>query len=126
MQTTAGTIATITEVPSTIPDVLHRPEDAVKLAALVSDMTQRGWMGAPVVVLGDQALTGSHRIMAAIDADYVPIPRVQVDALCETYGIDWVELRDEHGDDWYAAAAALRDLLSQEVVEYLGYDVDGA
>lgn len=117
-------IAEITETTSGIPDPLHEAIDPAKRDALAASMEASGWIGAPVVILSEaQALTGSHRIAASIEAGYIPIPQVLVSDLCEAYGIDWDGLVAEC--NWYAAAGALRDLLPTEVVEYLGYDVDG-
>lgn len=120
------TIARITEVATSIPDPLHDAVDPAKRDTLTAAMEEHGWVGAPIVILSEvQALTGSHRIAAAVKAD-VDVPRVTVEDLCEAYDLDWGAVRDEHGDDWYTAATALRDLLPADVVDYLGYDVDGA
>lgn len=122
-----GLIASITETPTSTPDPLHSATDPAHVAAIAADMQTKGWVGAPVVILSEvQALTGAHRLAAAIEAGYVPVPQVPVTDLCKAYDIDWDALRVEHDDDWYAAAAALRDLLPADVVNYLGYDVDGA
>jgi hypothetical protein len=119
-------IAAITEIPTGTPDPLHSVVDPEKRDAIAADMAANGWIGAPIVILSEtQALTGAHRIAASIEADYVPVPQVDVSDLCDAYGINWAELVDGHYDDWYLAASALRDLLPSEVVEYLGYDVDG-
>jgi hypothetical protein len=127
MQHTTQQIAKITTTRANwAPDPLHPGTDEPKrVRALVADMEHRGWVGPPIVILSDvQALTGSHRIPAAIEAD-VPIPHVLVEELCEEYDLNWAALRATYHDDWYQAAAALRDLLPRDVVEYLGYDVDG-
>lgn len=130
MQSAAERIAEITETPTSTPDPLHDVMDTAKRDALAADMEANGWVGAPVVVLSEtQALTGAHRIAAAAKAD-VNVPQVSIEDLCGICGLEWSAVRAEHGgdhgDDWYAAAAALRNLLPAEVVEYLGYDVDGA
>ena len=121
-------IAEITDTPTGIPDPLHDWTDLAKRDELVESMEENGWIGAPIVVLSEiQALTGAHRIAAAVKAG-VDAPRVTVEDLCALYGLDWASIRAEWPDDtmsWYPAAASLRDRLPREVVEYLGYDVDG-
>lgn len=125
MQNTAERITEITETCSGGLDPMHEAIDADKLMELIAAMEMHGWVGAPVVCHGEQALTGSHRMAAAREAGHVPVPRVDVSELCEAYGTDWDEVLAAHCDDWYWAAAALRDLLPREVVTYLGYDVNG-
>lgn len=127
MQTTspAELIASITEWRTCNPDPLHDVTDPRKVADLAADMETRGWVGPPIVVLSEvQAITGSHRLRAAIDAGLDTIPQVTIEDLCTTFGIDWEAHRADR-DDWYTAAAELRDLLPAEIVAYLGYDVDG-
>lgn len=49
----------------------HEVKDAAKFAAIVADMEKNGWTGRPILAVIDpwgqlQALTGSHRIAAAM------------------------------------------------------------
>lgn len=131
MQTIEEAIESITETRSFGVDQLHEIYDPTKVAALMDSMEATGWQGVPIVVDGEQALTGSHRI-AAVDRLWnregieVPIPRVEISDLCELYGIDWNTVRREYDGDTYQAAASLRTELPREVVDYLGFDVDGA
>jgi hypothetical protein len=110
---------------------LNDVTDSDKLATLTADLADRGWHGPPIVVDGETAYTGSHRL-AAIAALWrsegirVGIPYVQISDLCDLHGVDWSALREEFGGDAYAAAAELRFLLPRPVVDWLGYDVDGA
>lgn len=41
-------------------------------------MAEHGWTGRPIVVLDDQALTGSHRLAAAAAVGLTWIPIVEV------------------------------------------------
>lgn len=120
----------ITETASFGVDPPHEVTDRAKLAALTEDMATHGWRGAPIVVDGEQALTGSHRIAAVValwntEGMEIPIPRVEISELCELVELDWPALAAEF-EDRHEAAAALQLLLPRNVVEYLGYDVDGA
>lgn len=120
------------------PNPLHEVMDVAKRDALAADMEACGWAGSPIVVDGDNALTGSHRIAAAelckTEGINVPIPCVEVADLCALYGLDWATKVTEWEEalpgpfarPWYEAAAEVKRLLPAEVVEYLGYDVDGA
>jgi len=112
---------------------LHGVTDPEKVAALAADMAERGWQGPPIVSeggSGGNAYTGVHRL-AAVDHLWgegveVEIEHVDIGDLCERYGVDWSSvLLDEYDGDSYRAAAALRHRLPREVVDYLGFDVDG-
>ncbi|MCX4097729.1 hypothetical protein [Nocardia sp. alder85J] len=100
---------------------VHDAHDQAKLAALIEDMTENGWQGAPLVVDGEQALTGSHRYWAAI-ATCTEIPRIDVTDLCRLFDVDWDTHRDEHYEI-YDAYRMLPDLFPADVVAYLGLDL---
>jgi hypothetical protein len=117
----AEAIGALIETRSGGIDPVHAADDAGKLAALVESMSADGWNGPPLVVDGEQALTGAHRYEAA-RVTYTDIPRIQVTELCEIYGADWEGLRADHGD-WYEAARRLDEVLPAAVVEYLGLDL---
>ena len=78
----------------------HEVRDAEKLAALVADMTERGWHGRPLVVIdcGDyyQAITGSHRWAAAneVGLDEIPIAICECDNLWKDYDMTIDNVRD--------------------------------
>lgn len=134
--TVAEEIAELTYVTRSSFDPPHGVTDPGKVVAIAGDMAVHGWRGAPIVVDGGDggwALTGTHRLAAVRHALYemdeaeVPVEYVEIGDLCRQYGIDWTALLlDEHDGDTYQAAAALRFLLPREVVDYLGFDVDGA
>jgi len=130
MSAEAARIAEITEVSHGGLNPLHDVTDRAKVASLAADMAERGWQGPPLVVDGENALTGTHRIAAVralrnTEGIRVAVPRVEIADLCAAYGLDWAALRDQHDGDSYWAAAALRDVLPPETVDYLGFDVDG-
>lgn len=92
---------------------LHGVKDTDKLAALGESMTE-GWQGRPLLAidLGNndiQAITGSHRIAAAIDAglDRIPVYIISTedhitdeDGNCEVCGEEcWVEMLMDGTDD---------------------------
>lgn len=123
-------VAGITWTSAATLDRPDNPVDAAKRDELAADMTAHGWVGPPVVTLDEwQALTGAHRLAAVemlrMDDVRVEVPRVDVEDLCAAFGVDWPQVLADRWDDWYSAAAALRDLLPADVVDYLGYDVDG-
>ncbi|EWM19797.1 hypothetical protein KUTG_10101 [Kutzneria sp. 744] len=105
--------------------------DRDKYAALMSDMAERGWQGPPLLVDGENAFTGSHRIAAVSDLwnrerITVEIPYVQVADLCAEFDIDF----DALVEDWVAGSGDMLDLsdrltelLPAEVVAYLGMDL---
>jgi hypothetical protein len=77
----------------------HSPEDMTKVERIAADMLSNGWTGAPIVVEGEQALTGAHRLAAAQIAD------IEVEA---------VELRDLFAD---------ADLDLDEIARDANYDL---
>lgn len=124
-------IAAITSAEAGSLNPLHAAVDRDKLNHLVADIDENGWQGAPLVVDGENAFTGAHRIAAAAKlwnehSISVEIPRVEISDLCEMYGLDWAEMVEQYDGDTYEAASALRAELPSEVVDYLGFDVDGA
>ncbi len=104
----------------------HDVQDPDKLATLVADMREHGWRGAPIVVCGDQAMTGSHRYwavqeLAGDDIDII-IPRIDIEKVFSLCDLDWAEWRDQHFDDLDAMRTA-DEALPREVVDYLGLDM---
>lgn len=57
----------------------HAPTDPAKLASLIDAMRRDGWTEAipAVIAIGDEAITGSHRIAAAKETD-TPIRAVDL------------------------------------------------
>lgn len=101
----------------------HEADDRDKLAALTADMAERGWVGAPILAdyATGQAITGSHRIRAAVRTD-TPIPAVDVADLLDEYGdSDWAALIDRYGDV-EEAERHLEYHLPPALLDHLGYD----
>lgn len=67
--------------------------DKEKYQQLLESMERGGWQGRPLVVVdrGDhyQALTGSHRLAAAVAAslEYVPAVVLDIEYICEDYDL---------------------------------------
>lgn len=100
---------------------VHDVQDTAKYDTLVASMETDGWVGAPIVSDGDQAITGSHRYWAALATD-TAVPRITVADLCECFDIDWNALRADHFDT-IDAYIALAGELPADVVAYLGMDL---
>lgn len=100
---------------------VHEVRDTVKYESLVASMEEGGWEGAPLVVDGDQALTGSHRYWAAL-ATYTEIPRIQIEDVCDLFDVDWTAHREELPSE-YDAYLNIADKLPADVVAYLGLDI---
>lgn len=130
--TWAATVDALTETATGLPDPLHEPHDPAKVTELAADMTARGWHGPPLVVDGEQAVTGSHRIASLAllvnrDGIDVPTPRVQIADVFAAAGLDWAAHLAEHEAErgywqWYEAACAAGTVLPAELAEYLGLD----
>lgn len=128
MQQPAAVIEALTDTNPYRPEPPHEVDDEQKVADLVRQMSAHGWQGAPLVVHGDTAVTGSHRITAArevLDATgrEVQIPRVEIADVCDAYGIDWDAVMDEADMDVLTAAQMVADRLPADVVDYLGMDL---
>lgn len=121
-------IKDLTYPSSGLPNPLHSSVARRKLTELTASMVAEGWVGGPTVVHDNEwVLTGSHRIQAAADAwnehgIEVLIPRVDVEAVCDRYGIDWLALVADKAqisetEAAYEAARELDRLLPAEAVE---------
>lgn len=96
-------------------------DDAEKLTALIASMEVDGWVGAPVVVDGDQAVTGSHRIIAARQAD-IEVPTVDIRDLFANAGLDYDDVVEEYGGDRYEIVVRAEQFLPGDVVDQYGLD----
>nr|DAH83536.1 MAG TPA: crystallin beta/gamma motif-containing protein [Caudoviricetes sp.] len=96
-----------------------------KVNKLADSIEQNGWQGPPLLVIrnnsGDYALTGSHRIAAAIQADE-EIPAVVIEDNDAT--AELLEARDD--DERLAVAKKLldEDEISKDAYELLKYEVE--
>lgn len=104
----------------------HDVRDEHKVAHLVASLDTYGWDGPPLLVEGERAVTGAHRI-PAVDVltrrgTSLEVPFLDVAELAADYGIDWQLLREQypHLDE---AAQQLAELLPNEVVATLGMDL---
>lgn len=102
----------------------HEITDEAKLHELTAAMASNGWQGAPVVWMPSmsQALTGSHRILAALAAN-VEVPVVDIADLAAESGIDWDDLVDQTGGDPMFAATHLAGALPAAAVSFYGLDL---
>lgn len=108
---------------------LHEVRDEDHRNALAADMRERGWHGAPLVVLPDYALslTGVHRRAAAELAELDEIPGVSLEAIFEECGLDLWDVI--HSDEEYLNAVSywdfsrmVEDKLPADVIEAYGLD----
>jgi hypothetical protein len=104
---------------------LHEITDWGKALDLAASIEDRGWQGAPLVVDGDQLLTGTHRyaacqVLGLLDDE---IPTVEIAEVFAAAGLDLEAELAENGfaDPW----ANLSDLLVVER-ERCGYGLPAA
>lgn len=78
---------------------LHAVTDPTKVAAIRASLERNGWAGAPLVVDGDQLLTGVHRYAAAKSLDWTDaeIPTVELFDLFAEAGLDMGACHAEWG-----------------------------
>ncbi len=77
--------------PDTI-ELSHDADDTWKLDKLIESMKDRGWQGRPILVVSNDdgltAITGNHRLMAAIWAGLDAIPAYVMDVHDHIPGLD--------------------------------------
>ena len=78
---------------------LHSVTDRDKVTAIRASLEQNGWVGAPLVIDGDQLLTGVHRYAAAQSLDWrdAEIPTVELADLFAEAGLDMAACHAEWG-----------------------------
>ena len=65
-------------------DNLHPPhnvDDIQKVQTLGSSLQTDGWIGPPLIIVGNQALTGTHRLAAAKSAGIRLVPVIELSSL---------------------------------------------
>ena len=95
----------------------HEVRDEALLDTLAMSMARFGWVGAPIVVDGEQAITGSHRLAAAAivmdrwergdDVAEVKVEAVALRDLFEDAGLDLDEIALDANYDMVLIANAL-------------------
>lgn len=110
----------------------HGVQDQDKLESLVASMAANGWVGDPIVVDGEDALTGSHRLAAAEivndrweagdDVQFVEIETVDLDEVFAEAGIDLVQTMEAApaGYDFYLEVVSV---LPQSLRDAYGIDM---
>lgn len=105
----------------------HEVRDRDLLAILVESMRDYGWQGPPIVVFGDVAFTGSHRLaaVAVLRAEGVDIAIDAVDIahVCTVCDVDWPAHCQQWGHRTYERDRTIADKLPAGVVSYLGLDL---
>lgn len=105
----------------------HEVRDDDHLAILITSMRDYGWQGPPIVVYGDVAFTGSHRLAAIAmlrdEGVDLEIPTVDITHICTVCDVDWEAHCAESGHHTYERDRSIAEKLPAEVVEYLGLDL---
>ena len=77
-------------------ETLHGETDHKKTLELQRNMEANGWVGAPLVVEGDQLINGTHRYIAARNLE-IEIPTIELEELYIMAGLDMLEIHEAHG-----------------------------
>lgn len=105
----------------------HEVRDPNKVQALAESMERNGWTGPPIVVDGEQALTGVHRIAAwrSLGRPDYEIPTIELSEVFAEAGLDMAECHAAWGcptiDD--PAFAQFINELPRSVREKYGIDI---
>jgi hypothetical protein len=96
--------------------VYHQPEDEAKITALIESMEADGWKGAPLVVDGDQLLTGMHRYEATrrLEWRWQDVPVIEIADVFEEAGLDYQAAMQEAGYDLVTALCELPEAVRDE------------
>ena len=74
----------------------HDVDDGQKVKNLQSSLQTLGWIGPPIIIIGNQALTGTHRLAAAKLAGIQMIPVIELSSLAgNANGITFADLTRE-------------------------------
>lgn len=114
----------------------HQVRDEAKLAEIEASMAANGWVGAPIVTDGEyEALTGSHRLVAARhindrwergdNVQHVDIPTIDIREIWTEAGMS--ESIDEYLTytycDEYATVCQLLREQAPAIAEHYGLDI---
>lgn len=103
---------------------IHPDPDPERVAELAADMRAHGWQGAPVLTWGDLAISGTHRIVAAREAE-VMVPTLDVGAITGDADAKLVQIMEcLRLDSLESAAMLFRVVLGDDEAEALGCDLD--
>lgn len=97
-------------------ETLHTVDNREKVEQIKANLERDGWVGAPLVVDGDQLLTGTHRYTAAKELDWVDydIPMIEISDLFAEHGLDWNAIMDDEDYDLVSALAYLPEDIRNE------------
>ena len=114
--------------PSTIRSLCetigHMAPEPAKVAELAADMAASGWQGAPILVWGDVALTGTHRLAAAAEAGIEAHVLDLLDIAADIDRLAVAAMACTTHDGVVAGAAVARLLLGTEESDRIGLDID--
>ncbi|MEV0650007.1 hypothetical protein AB0I28_32590 [Phytomonospora sp. NPDC050363] len=103
----------------------HAAPDSARVTDLAADMAVRGWAGPPVVVWGNRAYTGTHRIHAwrqATDDPCAAVPCVELADLLAVADLDLAALDGDREVD--QVVQAVKQLPGDLAAAY-GLDLEG-
>lgn len=94
--------------------------DEMKVNAIIDDMKNNGWIGAPIVVWDDTLVTGNHRYAACQEIDMEP----ETIELSEVFEEDGLNFEEEHAIAGYPCSsdnlAYFLSALSDEIINKYG------
>jgi ParB-like chromosome segregation protein Spo0J len=101
----------------------HEVRESAKVEDLAQSMITNGWQGAPIVAWVDfgLAITGVHRLAAAIAAGLEVVPVMDIAELAAEHDVDLTD--DDAPADLWAQAMWIAEQLPSEVTEALGLDL---
>lgn len=107
-------------------DALHEVHNPAKAIVLAARIKRHGWRGVPLVVDGEQLLTGTHRYAACglIGWQDDEIPTIEVRELFAAQGLDFDAIyAEEDRGDYYQALVWTIEALPADVRAEYGLDM---
>jgi len=107
-------------------DTLHEVRDGAKVIVLAAHIKRHGWQGAPLVVEGEQLLTGTHRYAACklIEMPDYEIPTIEIADVFAEAGLDFAAAYEENDyGDWYQSMTYTLGTLPETTRAAYGIDI---
>jgi len=114
---------------------LHEVRNQEAVKELADNIKENGWQGAPLVIMGEQLITGTHRYYAVKlleeEGDFLKedIPTIEIEEVFEEAGLDFEEIMEEYdypdiNFEFMLFVEVIRHL-PNEIKNKYGIDIEG-
>ena len=108
----------------------HPVQDCAKVELLAASMREHGWQSRPLLVVDESAITGTHRLAAAIAAGLETVPCYVLSSgvvgeISEDEAERWWQLANDAGDD-DSRLELLDEIGDAEAIALMREEIDAA